>query len=138
VPTLAINDRLVIEKISYRFHPPHPGDIIVFEPPAVLQKLGYRADQAFIKRIIATSGQTVQVTQGQVLVDAQPLTEPYIAEPPAYEMPAVTVPPGQLFVMGDNRNNSNDSHVWGFLPQSHVIGRTWVRFWPLDRLSKFP
>lgn len=135
VPTLKVGDRLVIEKVSYRFHSPEPGDIIVFEPPPQLQRLGYQKDQAFIKRVIALPGQVVIVHQGLVFVDGKPLNEPYISAPPNYEMVPYQVPEGQLFVMGDNRNNSNDSHIWGFLPESNVIGRTILRFWPLDRIS---
>lgn len=136
VPTLRVGDRLVVEKVSYRLHPPQRGDIVVFEPPAVLQRLGYQPSQAFIKRVIGLPGQRVTVTAGQVLVDGEPLSEPYIAAPPAYILPPVTVPPEQLFVMGDNRNNSNDSHVWGFLPQRNIIGRAWIRFWPLGRFGQ--
>ncbi|HEY9630252.1 MAG TPA: signal peptidase I [Coleofasciculaceae cyanobacterium] len=135
VPTLLIGDRLVIEKIGYRFHPPTLGDIVVFEPPPQLQIYGYAADKAFIKRVIGTAGDTVQVRQGKVYLNGQPLTEPYMAEPPAYEMEPVEVPLHQLFVMGDNRNNSNDSHIWGFLPQDNVIGRAVFRFSPIDRLG---
>lgn len=136
LPTLHVGDRLIVEKVSYQLHPPRPGDIVVFQPPPVLQQAGYRADQAFIKRVIAQPGQTVQVHQGQVLVDGNPLTEPYLAEPPAYEWGPYLVPEGGLFVMGDNRNNSNDSHIWGFLPEGNVIGRAWLRFWPLDRWGR--
>jgi signal peptidase I len=134
-PTLAVNDRLVIEKVSHWFRPLQRGDIVVFEPPPQLQSLGYSRDQAFIKRAIAFPGETVRVSQGQVYVNDQPLVEPYIAEAPQYELPSVSVPPDALFVMGDNRNNSNDSHVWGFLPAQNAIGRAWWRFWPLDRLG---
>jgi signal peptidase I len=134
-PTLAVNDRLVIEKVSHWFRPLQRGDIVVFEPPPQLQSLGYSRDQAFIKRAIAFPGETVRVSQGQVYVNDQPLIEPYIAEAPHYELPSLSVPPNVLFVMGDNRNNSNDSHVWGFLPNQNVIGRAWWRFWPLDRLG---
>lgn len=130
VPTLYPGDRIVVEKLSYRVHAPQASDVVVFHPPRLLQAAGYPADQAFIKRIIALPGQTVRVHQGQVYVDNVPLTEPYIAEPPAYEMSSVQVPSGAVFVMGDNRNNSNDSHVWGFLPQDNIIGRANIRFWP--------
>lgn len=135
-PTLTTGDRLVIEKVGYKFHPPASGDIIVFEPPAKLKLLGYEKSQAFIKRAIATSGETVAVQNGVVYVNNKPLTESYIAAPPEYDLVTVTVPKGKLFVMGDNRNNSNDSHIWGFLPEENVIGRAVLRFWPLDRLGK--
>jgi signal peptidase I len=135
VPTLHPGDRIVVEKLSYRWRSPVPGDVVVFRPPARLQAAGYPVDQAFIKRVIAVAGQTVQVHQGRVYVNQTPLNEPYTAEPPTYEMAAVQVPPGMLFVMGDNRNNSNDSHVWGFLPEANVIGRANVRFWPIGAVD---
>jgi signal peptidase I len=132
-PTLHVGDRLLVDKVSTRLHPPHMGDIIVFQPPPQLQEYGYRGDQAFIKRVIATPGETVTVTDHQVWVDGAPLQECYTLEPPNYLMGSITVPPGGLFVMGDNRNDSNDSHVWGILPQDNVIGIARFRFWPLSR-----
>ena len=135
VPTLAVGDRLLVEKVSYHLHPPTQGDIVVFEPPPQLQEYGYRASQAFIKRVIGLPGQQIQVTNGSVYVDGQPLDEKYILETPAYEMPRLQVPAGSLFVMGDNRNDSNDSHVWGFLPVQNVIGRAALRFWPLNKFG---
>jgi signal peptidase I len=132
-PTLHVGDRLLVDKVSTRLHPPHMGDIIVFQPPPQLQEYGYRGDQAFIKRVIATPGETVTVTDHQVWVDGAPLQERYTLEPPDYLMGSITVPPGGLFVMGDNRNDSNDSHVWGILPQDNVIGIARFRFWPLSR-----
>ncbi|MGB3200190.1 MAG: signal peptidase I [Nodosilinea sp.] len=134
-PTLHIGDRLLVDKVSYRWQSPHRGDVVVFAPPPQLARLGYETSQAFIKRIIGEPGQTVEVVQGQVLIDGQPLQEPYILEPPAYTLDPVTIPTGQVFVMGDNRNDSNDSHVWGGLPQQNIIGRARFRFWPLDRLG---
>ncbi|QIZ70330.1 signal peptidase I [Oxynema aestuarii] len=134
-PNLHIGDRLVVEKVSYKFRPPEAGEILVFDPPPALQKFGYSEDQAFIKRAIATEGQTVQIESGQVYLDNRPLSEAYIAEPPAYDWGPKPVPPEQLFVLGDNRNNSNDSHVWGFLPIQNVIGRAAFRFWPLNRIG---
>lgn len=134
-PTLETGDRLVVEKVAYKFHPPHKGDIIVFEPPTKLRLLGYEKNQAFIKRAIATGGETVAIKDGVVYINNQPLSEDYIAAPPEYELMPVTVPAGQLFVMGDNRNNSNDSHIWGFLPTENVIGHAILRFWPLNRIG---
>jgi len=136
VPTLQVGDRLVVEKISYRLHLPEFGDIVVFDPPPQLQQQGYKKDQAFIKRIIGQPGQTIEIKNGKVLVDNQPLQESYIAESPSYIMKPAQVPEGAFFVMGDNRNNSNDSHVWGFLPKENIIGRAWVRFYPFDRVGK--
>jgi signal peptidase I len=136
VPTLQIGDRLVVEKVAYRLHPPATGEIVVFEPPQQFQKkFGYLPDKAFIKRIIGTPGDTVQVQGGVVYLNQQPLAEPYIAEPPNYQLAPVRVPENEFFVMGDNRNNSNDSHVWGFLPRQNIIGRAVFRFFPFERFG---
>jgi signal peptidase I len=135
LPTLEIGDRLIVEKLSYYTHLPHRGDIVVFEPPPQLQAQGYLVDQAFIKRVIGLPGDTVEVKDGRVFVDRQLLTEAYIAEPPNYLMSSIVVPSGQLFVMGDNRNNSNDSHIWGFLPKANIIGHACFRFWPIEHLG---
>lgn len=131
-PTLHIGDRLIVDKLSYHWRSPHQGDIVVFHPPDLLVERGYAPNQAFIKRVIGEPGQTVQVSQGKVYVDGTALTEPYILEAPAYEMWPVSVPNGYVFVLGDNRNDSNDSHVWGVLPQGNIVGRAKFRFWPLS------
>lgn len=136
LPTLEVGDRLVVEKVSYYLRPPATGEIVVFDPPQQLQIQGYAKDQAFIKRVIGTPGQTVQVQDGKVYINGRSLKEDYIAEPPAYQMEPVQVPEDQLFVMGDNRNNSNDSHVWGFLPKQNVIGHACYRFWPFSRIGR--
>ncbi|NEP05840.1 MULTISPECIES: signal peptidase I [Okeania] len=136
IPTLEVGDRLVVEKVSYYFHPPVRGDIIVFQPPQQLQRYGYAKNQAFIKRVIGLPGDTIKIENGLVYINDQPLTENYIAEPPEYTLPiSIKVPENQYFVMGDNRNNSNDSHVWGFLPKKNIIGRAIIRFWPYQRLG---
>lgn len=136
LPTLHIGDRVVVEKISYYLEPPKTGDIVVFSPPEQLQEQGFTQDQAFIKRVIGLPGQTVSVNKGLVYLDDKPLVEKYIAEPPKYQWGPYRVPENQYFVMGDNRNNSNDSSQWGFLPKQNIIGRAIVRFWPLGRIGK--
>jgi signal peptidase I len=135
LPTLETGDRVVVEKVSYHFHPPTMGDVIVFNPPSLLQDYGYLPKQAFIKRVMATGGHHISVHDDQVYRDDEPLTEPYIAIPPHYEMSDRTIPDHRLFVMGDNRNNSNDSHIWGELPEGNVIGRAVFRFWPPQRIG---
>ncbi|MGQ4648103.1 signal peptidase I [Lyngbya aestuarii] len=136
LPTLEVGDRLVVEKISYLFRAPANGEVIVFSPPPQLQIQGYAPDQAFIKRIIGTAGQTVAVQGEKVYLNNTPLEEDYIAEAPEYQMAPVRVPGDQLFVMGDNRNNSNDSHIWGFLPKQNLVGHACFRFWPLSRIGR--
>jgi len=136
VPTLHVGDRVVVEKISYHLQPPKTGDIVVFAPPEQLQEQGFSQDQAFIKRIIGLPGQTVAVKKGLVYLNDKPLVEKYIAEPPEYQWGPYRVPENEYFVMGDNRNNSNDSSRWGFLPKQNIIGRAVVRFWPLERIGE--
>ena len=137
LPTLLQGDRLVVEKVSYRFHEPQRGDIVVFQTPLLLQQMGYPQDQAFIKRVIGLPGDTIAVQEGKVYLNNQPLEEDYIYEAPAYNLPPREVPEKEIFVMGDNRNNSNDSHIWGFLPENQIIGRAILRFLPFNRLGWF-
>ncbi|HEX5753235.1 MAG TPA: signal peptidase I [Archangium sp.] len=132
-PALAYGDRLLMEKVSYRLHPPRAGDIVVFEPLPGVDRRGALRVEAHVKRVIGLPGQVVQVHEGRVLIDGQPLREPYVAEPPAYEWGPARVPEDMLFVLGDNRNASADSHVWGFLPRRNVLGRVGLRFWPPGR-----
>jgi signal peptidase I len=135
VPTLNLGDRLVVEKITYHLHPPQRSDIVVFQVPVALQEeSGYSADQAFIKRVIGLPGDRIALRVGKVYRNGQPLSEPYVVEQPkAEDFSEVTVPPQQLFVMGDNRNNSNDSRYWGYLPMKNLIGHAVWRFFPLDK-----
>ncbi|MGE5706800.1 MAG: signal peptidase I [Bacteroidota bacterium] len=154
LPTLEVGDRLVVEKVSRYFETPHFGDIVVFRPPASaglgasdgwLDQLGF-GKIPLIKRVIGVPGDRIAVRNGTVYRNGKPLQERYIKEAPRYELPdpwasnfqgagEVVVPKGDLFVMGDNRNNSMDSHVWGFLPKDRVLGRAVFRYWPLNRLG---
>lgn len=133
-PTLEINDRLIIEKLSYHFRAPERGDVVVFNPTETLKEQNFH--EAFIKRVIGLPGDTIEVKNGRVYVNNEPLLEKYIAEKPLYDYGPVTVPKGQYLVLGDNRNNSYDSHYWGFVPQENLIGRAVVRFWPVNRLGE--
>lgn len=145
-PTLEINDRLIVEKLSNYTHSVHRGDILVFYPPmenpahpnaltSTMRWLGLTGDEAYIKRVIGLPGESIEVHNGKVLVNGKALTEPYIKEPPFYDMARITIPPDSLFMMGDNRNNSADSHVWGTLPEANIIGHASFRFWPPNRFG---
>ncbi|MBD2036208.1 signal peptidase I [Leptolyngbya sp. FACHB-321] len=131
LPTLQINDRLVIDKLAYRFRRPKRGEIVVFSPTQTLQKQNFH--DAFIKRIIGLPGDKVQVKDGQVYINDQPMTETYISDKPQYKWGPAIIPPNSYFVLGDNRNNSYDSHYWGFVPRENIIGKATQRFYPFDR-----
>ncbi len=132
-PTLLVNDRLIVDKLGYHFKDPQRGDIIVFSPTDALEKQNFH--DAFIKRVIGLPGETVEVKGGRVFVNGQALRENYIKEIPDYQWGPRTVPQGSYLVLGDNRNNSYDSHYWGFVPRDKIIGRAVIRFWPVDRVG---
>ena len=132
-PTLQINDHLMIEKVSYHLQKPERGDIVVFNPTDALKQENYH--QAFIKRIIGLPGDTVEVKGGHVYINGEVITEDYIKEVPKYNYGPQSVPDDQYLVLGDNRNNSYDSHLWGFVPRENLIGKAFVRFWPLNRIG---
>ena len=122
IPTLKDGEFVLVSKVNYRFGSVERGDIIVFHFPMDPQ-------QELIKRVIGLPGYKVRVQNGSVSVNGQVLSEPYIAAAPAYSGEWL-VPEGQLFVLGDNRNDSSDSHSWGFLPFEKVVGKAVVIYWP--------
>lgn len=136
-PTFDIGDRLVAEKITYRFQrPPAAEDVIIFHPPKQTGRAGgIFDDNVFIKRVVATEGDQVQVKNGRLIVNNVARNEPYINERPNYTLNKFTVPAGHVFVMGDNRNNSYDSHIWGPLPTENIIGRACWKYWPLTKFG---
>jgi signal peptidase I len=136
VPTLEVNDRLMVEKLSYLFHPPNRGDVVVFWPPDRLKQQNPELKKdAFIKRVIGLPGDQVEVKEGKVFINNKPLIEDYIAAKPNYQWGPEIVPNDSYLVLGDNRNNSYDSHFWGYVPRQNLIGRAAFRFWPLPRIG---
>ena len=157
-PTLAINDVLLANVIQYRFGSPQDGQIAVFKPPAQVPELG---DTDFIKRVIAGPGDTLKIHDGSVYRDGVKLSEPYLKQAPDYELSLQNydlvidgipldptrsvvppksawqapdrVPNGYYIMLGDNRNNSDDSHLWGLLQRDQFVGHAFFVFWPLTR-----
>ncbi len=144
-PSFQHADMVVVNKLAYRtfdfswlplveenawqpFGAIEQGDVVVFAFP-----LGQ--DRDFIKRVVALPGQTVEVSDGSVIVDGAILDEPYLLHAPSYSFSPQTVPAGHVFVLGDARNNSYDSHSWGMLHQGLIVGRAELRYWPLGRFG---
>jgi len=152
--TLQIGDRVMVERVSYYFRKPHRGDIIVFryppkEPAAMntrnlfywpFEQIGetlhltHRGTTPYVKRVVATEGETVELRKGKLYVNGKKINEKYIVDDGS-DFGPVQVPKGMLFAMGDNRPNSRDSRFWGFVPIRSVIGRAVLRWWPLSRFG---
>ena len=121
-PNFHEGQRVVVNKAVYFWSEPERGDVIVFRAPGT--------DEDFIKRVIGLPGDTVEIKNGLVYVNGVALDEPYIAEAPDYTMPAITIPAGKYFVLGDNRNHSNDSHRDWLVNKEDIHGKAWLSTWP--------
>ena len=131
-PTLADQDRLIVNKLRYRLTAPQRGDIVMLYYPL-------NPDKSFVKRVIAEEGDTVRVVDGRVYVNDVPMRDDFV--PAEYRShddwgPQV-IPEGYYFVMGDHRNNSSDSRHWGFVPKKYIIGKVQVRWWPVPQARVF-
>ena len=127
LPTLEPGEFLLVNRVAYKLGEPKIGDVVIFHAPGV-------DDMDYIKRLIGRPGDVVRIEDGIVYVNDQPLYEPYIAQAPSYAGTWV-VPEGEVFVLGDNRNNSSDSHLWGFIPEDDIVGKALVIYWPLDQIT---
>ena len=131
-PTLKVNDRVLVNKLSYDLHEVNRGDLIVFESPP---NEGSETKD-LIKRVIGLPGETVESRDGLMVVNGQVIKEPYLDDGVMTgALEKTTVPPNHVWVMGDNRANSRDSRFFGAVPESLIIGRAFVRVWPVTALS---
>ena len=132
-PAFAIGDHLLLEKVSRFFRPLARGDVICFQPPPALEAATPEGS-CIIKRVVGLEGDEVRVAGGRLLINGEAPAEPYVTEPMHYAMAALVVPPGHVFVLGDNRNHSYDSHCWGCLRRARVLGRPLCTYWPPQRM----
>lgn len=129
VPTIEVNDKVVVTNFSYWFGEPERGDVIVFQFPLDTKK-------DYIKRCIGLPGETVEFKDSHLYINGVLVDEPYLPEGLTFEdYGPITVPDGQYFMCGDNRNHSADSRVWGFLPKQLIIGKAQAIYWPFNRWS---
>lgn len=132
-PALQEDDRVLVNKLSYDFHDVNRGDLVVFERPPNEPASEVKD---LIKRVVALEGETVENRDDRLFVDGRPLDESYIDDAvPTLNVSRQTVPPGHVFVMGDNRTDSRDSRFFGPVDEDLIVGRAFVRVWPIDALS---
>ena len=145
IPTLQIQDRILIEKITPRINKKlnknlNLNTIVIFKPPKILTEAGYSDGSALIKRVVGLPGDKIEILNGKLYRNEKEINEPWIKEPIKYELESIIVPQSSLWVLGDNRNNSLDSHIWGALPEKNLIGTALARYWPLKKIGpiRFP
>jgi len=132
VPTLKVHDRVLVNKLSYKLHPVHRDDIVVFKAPPGSDP----GIDDLVKRVIGLPGETVSGHGGHVYIDNKELNEPYLPKGMyTSDFPPVKIPPNSYWVMGDNRINSKDSRVFGTIAKNKIVGRVFVRIWPFSRLN---
>ena len=140
LPTLQIQDKILIEKLTPKFYLKKnlsnlKDQIVVFNPPEKLINSGYKSDTALIKRVIGVPGDKIEVKEGNLYLNDK-IQERYITDKNInYSIGPIIVPENALWVMGDNRNNSMDSHIWGFLPYEKIIGKAILRYWPINHFG---
>jgi signal peptidase I len=151
-PNIHDNQRLVVEKISYRLHLPERGDIVVLKPPnsrslplnqrivswlCTVLPLDCSIDMPdpLIKRVIALPGETLEIKNGYVYISGQVLEEPYLGQLTFGNVSSRVISPGHVFVLGDNRSASNDSRSFGEVALFNIVGRAWFRYWPPDEIG---
>ena len=130
LPSFQDGERVLVNKLVYRLHEPERGDVIVFQPP------NDRRD--FIKRVIGLPGDTVEIHDYKVFINGQALDEPYIYYPSHYTLEKQVIPDNSYFVLGDNRDHSNDSHTGWVAPRENIVGKAWVTIWPPDKVGLVP
>jgi signal peptidase I len=159
IPTLEIGQRVLVQRVSYHFSDPEIGDIVVFHPPegadqaarcglqplpqgeACPEPIDTPDDTNFIKRVVATPGDTLSIKDGHAIVNGEPIPDDFIkpcANQQGCTLPKqITIPPDHYFMMGDNRGSSDDSRFWGPVPKDWIIGKAFATYWPLDRIGIF-
>ena len=154
MPTLVENQRVIINKAAYSriaqkslahipvlndlvhttqaylFGHPQRGDIIVFHSPP-------NPERDFIKRIVGMPGETIEIHRGKIMIDNKLFNEPYVMHTSKDSLPPTKIPPDSFFVMGDNRSRSEDSRIWGTVPLESIVGKLWLRYWPLNLFKSF-
>jgi len=152
LPTIEVNDRVMVNKLAYQWGEPQRGDVVVFRDPreeeveesipeavirSVLEAVGIRTRgrEDLIKRVIGLPGETVEVRNNQIVVNGSPLDEPYLPEVFMPDEPPITLGPTEVFVMGDNRNASFDSRRFGPIPLDDLIGEAFVTIWPISNFG---
>lgn len=132
-PTLAEGDRVLVNKLSYRLHDVNRGDMVVFERPNGQPESDIKD---LIKRVVGLGGETIEARDGVVYIDGERLAEPYLVDGMRTEnLAEQEVPAGQVWVMGDNRTGSSDSRVFGPIDEDTIVGRAFIRVWPLPEIS---